>query len=185
MRITSSLVSGLALAACAVAVPVTTPSPEESIGGIAIGEILNLLGVGLVTNISTFITLDTLVDNLVSVDFTVKNPLPFELTIDSISTDAGVNNTVYASFSHTFPSDQKLVVPALGTASSGVFGNVILVQGAIASLDIIPLGYLDILNADANLRLLTINGELGIPLEVDGLKQSDVPATYSLDLTGS
>ena len=56
MRFASSLVSSLALAACAVAVPVTTPTPEESIGGIAIGEILNLLGVGLVTNITTFIT---------------------------------------------------------------------------------------------------------------------------------
>lgn len=68
------------------------------------------------------------------------------------------------------------MVPPLGTASSGVFGNVTLVQGAIASLAIIPLGYLDIINADASLRLLTIDGALGIPLEVDGLKQSNVPA---------
>ena len=107
----------------------------------------------------------------------VKNPLPFELTIESISTDAGVNGTVYASFSHTFPTGQKVVVPPLGTASSGMVSNVTLVQGATASLAIIPLGYLDIIKADADLKLLTINGELGIPLEVDGLKQSNVPAT--------
>ncbi|KZV62022.1 hypothetical protein PENSPDRAFT_658474 [Peniophora sp. CONT] len=184
MRFTSSLLSSLALAACAVGVPVTTPSPEESIGGIAIGEILNLLGVGLVTNITTFITLDTLVDNLVSVNFTVKNPLPFELTLDSISTDAGINGTVYASFSHDFPSSNKLVVPPLGTSASGIVTNVTLVQGAIASLDIIPLGYLDIIKADADLRLLTIDGVLGVPLEVDGLKQSNVLATYAVDLSG-
>ena len=107
----------------------------------------------------------------------VKNPLPFELTIESISTDAGVNGTVYASFSHTFPTGQKVVVPPLGTASSGMISNVTLVQGATASLAIIPLGYLDIIKADTNLKLLTINGELGIPLEVDDLKQSDVPTT--------
>jgi hypothetical protein len=79
----------------------------------------------------------------------VKNPLPFELTIDSIFTQAGVNGTVFAQFNKSFKS---FVVPPFGSANSGTFGNVTLVQGAIASLSIIPLGELDILQANVNLR---------------------------------
>jgi len=55
----------LAYAVCVLSIPVTPPTGLDSIGGIAIGEILNLLGLGLVTQINVFITLDSLVDNLV------------------------------------------------------------------------------------------------------------------------
>jgi len=118
-----------------------------------------------------------------SSNFEVKNPLPFEITIDSISTQAGVNGTVFAQFDQPFPGS-SFVVPALGSANSGTFGNVSLVQGATASLAIIPLGELDIIKADVQLRALTFNGLLGVPLEIDDLKQSGVSTTYTLDLTG-
>jgi len=43
-------------------------------------------------------------------------------------------------------------VPPTKTVNSGEVKNVRLDQGAYASLDIIPLGYLDLLNVDVYLR---------------------------------
>ena len=83
----------------------------------------------------------------------VKNPLPIELTLDSVSSQAGLNGTVFATFTHTFPKP-GLVVPPLGTKNSGTIDNVLLTQGAIASLDIIPFGVLN-LNTDANIRYVS------------------------------
>ncbi|KAK7024066.1 hypothetical protein R3P38DRAFT_2956584 [Favolaschia claudopus] len=91
-----------------------------------------------------------------------QNPLIFELTLDSVTSTAGINDTVYATFNHTFAKP---------------------VVGAIASLDIIPLGYLDLLNVDINIRALTINGKLGIPLVISGLHQKNVSTTYDLALS--
>ncbi|KAJ7871142.1 hypothetical protein B0H14DRAFT_2724603 [Mycena olivaceomarginata] len=108
-----------------------------------LGEIIDALGIGLVTQINASIT----------------NPLIFELTLDSVSSTAGINGTVYATFNHTFATP---------------------VVGAIASLDIIPLGYLDLINVDVNLRALTIGGKLGIPLTISGLHQTNVSTTCVL-----
>jgi hypothetical protein len=152
------------------------PAAQSPDNGI--GDILNLLGLGFVTQINTLITLDSLTTNLVSVDFDAKNPLILELTFDRIVTKAGVNGTVYASFDHTFKP--PFVVPILGSANSGRIDNVLLVQGAIASLDIIPLGKLDLISVDAHVRTGTIKGALGIPLNITGLKQGDVPANYTI-----
>ncbi|KAA1477235.1 hypothetical protein DENSPDRAFT_844432 [Dentipellis sp. KUC8613] len=168
--------TGSVLAAPAAAASASAPLPD----GFDLGEILNLLGVDLVQHINVFITLDTLITNLVSVNFTVKNPLPFEITIDHATTDAGVNGTIYSHFDQPFTT---FVVPALGTANSGTFGNVTLTQGAIASLPIIPLEELDILNADVQVRVATIKGKLGIPIPLDGIKQTNVSTTYSLALS--
>jgi hypothetical protein len=93
----------------------------------------------------------------------VKNPLPFELTLKRVSTDAGLNGTVFASFDQTFT---RFVVPPLGSANSGTFGNVELVQGATASLGIIPFGELDIIEADIELKYVTINCGLVFLAEV-------------------
>ncbi|KAK0466061.1 uncharacterized protein EV420DRAFT_1636666 [Desarmillaria tabescens] len=150
---------------------------------LSIGDIINGLGIGLVSNITVTITLESLVTNLVDVAFTVKNPLPIELTLERVSSSAGINSTEYASFDHTFL--EPLVVPILGTADSGVIENVLLTQGALASLDIIPLGFLDLLNTDVNLRAATIFGKLGIPLNITGLKQEKVPTAYELSLGSS
>ncbi|KAG7451938.1 uncharacterized protein BT62DRAFT_926136 [Guyanagaster necrorhizus] len=145
---------------------------------LSIGDIINSLGIGLVANITVTITLESLETNLVDVAFTVKNPLPIELTLERVASSAGINSTEYASFDHTF--SDPLVVPIFGTADSGVIENVLLTQGALASLSIIPLGYLDLLNTDVNLQAGTIFGQLGIPLNITGLKQEKVPTTYEL-----
>ncbi|KAK0473109.1 hypothetical protein IW261DRAFT_1570247 [Armillaria novae-zelandiae] len=148
-----------------------------------------VLGIGLVSNISVTITLDTLITNLVDIAFTgaispqPKNPLPIELTLERVTSSAGINSTEYASFDHTF--SDPLVVPIFGTADSGTIKNVLLTQGATASLDIIPLGFLDLLDTDVNLRAATIFGKLGIPLDVTGLKQKNVTTTYELSLGAS
>ena len=58
--------------------------------------------------------------------------------------DSGVNGETFAHFDQGFDS---FVVPAHGTANSGRVPNVLLTQGAIASLGIIPLGKLDVFSA--------------------------------------
>ncbi|KAJ7238762.1 hypothetical protein B0H12DRAFT_1237768 [Mycena haematopus] len=170
----TSLFCGLLAAVFVAASP--TPAPAN-----LLGEIIDALGVGLVTSINATITLDTLTTNLLSITFEAQNPLIFELTLDSVSSTAGINGTVYASFNHTF--SHPVVVPPLGTANSGVVPDVLLTQGAIASLDIIPLGFLDLINVDINLRALTIDGALGIPLVITGLHQKNVTTTYTLALS--
>ncbi|KAJ7511700.1 hypothetical protein B0H11DRAFT_1952670 [Mycena galericulata] len=173
----TSIVFGL-LAALFVS---AAPAPNALENRDLLGEIIDALGIGLVTKINATITLDTLTTNLLSINFEAQNPLIFELTIDSVSSTAGINGTEYASFNYTFP--KPVVVPALGTANSGEIPNVLLTQGAIASLNIIPLGYLDLLNVDVNVRALTIDGLLGIPLSITGLHQKNVSTTYDLDLS--
>jgi hypothetical protein len=109
-----------------------------------------------------------------------------------VSSTAGINSTVYATFDHTFTA--PVVVPPFGMANSGTIPNVTLTQGAIASLDIIPLGFLDLINIDVHVRqvihlclppafahsasrALTIDGKLGIPLLISGLHQKNVSTT--------
>ncbi|KAF8154348.1 hypothetical protein K438DRAFT_1863228 [Mycena galopus ATCC 62051] len=153
-----------------------TPSPRD-----LLGEVIDALGIGLVTQIDVTLTLESLTDNLVSINFEAQNPLLFELTIDSVSTSAGLNNTVFATFNHQF--SKPVVVPPLGQANSGNITNVLLTQGATASLAIIPFGVLDLLNVDVNVRAGSIFGIGGVPLPITGLHQSSVPTTYNLDLT--
>ncbi|KAJ4474170.1 hypothetical protein C8R41DRAFT_556976 [Lentinula lateritia] len=162
-------------------IPAPATDATADLGGLSIGDIINALGIGLVQNISALITLESLVTNLIDIDFTVKNPLIIELTLDRVSSLAGINNTVYASFDHTF--DPPVVVRPLGTADSGTIDDVLLVQGAINSLNIIPLEELDLLDVNVSVRAASIDGFGGIPIPIDGLKQSDVPTTYNLDLT--
>jgi hypothetical protein len=85
-----------------------------------------------------------------NVNHLVKNPLLLELTIDRVVSSAGVNGTVYAKFDHTFA--KPITVGAMKTVNSGRVPNVLLVQGAMNSLDIIPLGKLDLISTDVYLR---------------------------------
>ncbi|KAG5639637.1 hypothetical protein H0H81_008798 [Sphagnurus paluster] len=140
-----------------------------------LGSIINSLGIGLVTKINTFISLDSFTTNIVSANFDVKNPLPLELAIDRVVSSAGVNGTVYAKFDQTFA--KAVVVPLLGSVNSGTFGNVLLTKGIDASLDLVPLGWLDLISTDVYVRAGTVNGKLGIPLTIQGLKQSKVTTT--------
>jgi len=91
--------------------------------------------------VDVFITVDTLLDGQISLDFQVQNPLPLQLQIISIDTTSGLNGTTLASFSHIF---KDFVVPAFGSANSGTINNVTLTQGVIASLGFIPDGILDV-----------------------------------------
>ncbi|KAK0479631.1 hypothetical protein IW261DRAFT_1399331 [Armillaria novae-zelandiae] len=80
----------------------------------------------------------------------VTNFIPAELTLDRIVASAGINNTVYASLDHNFT--QPLVIPFFGYENTGVIQNVLLTQGALASLEIVPLKYLDVFNTTMYLR---------------------------------
>ncbi|KXN85775.1 hypothetical protein AN958_10958 [Leucoagaricus sp. SymC.cos] len=143
------------------------------------GDIINALGIGLVTDIHAFITLESLTNNLISINFDVKNPLPIELTIKKISSSAGLNKTEFARFEHTFPSPGLIVGP-LATKNSGNIDNVLVTQGVANSLDIIPFGVLDLLSTDADVQAATIAGHLGFPVALDGLMQDGVPTTFVL-----
>ncbi|KAJ7469009.1 hypothetical protein FB451DRAFT_1255536 [Mycena latifolia] len=158
-----------------------TPTPVAPEPENLLGDVINALQIGLVTNIEVLITLESLEDNLVTVNFEAQNPLLFELTLDSVSTSAGLNGTEFASFQHTFA--RPVVVPPLHQANSGNITDVLLTQGATASLAIIPFGVLDLLNVDINVRAGSIFGIGGVPLAITGLKQSSVPTTYNLDLS--
>ncbi|KAF8972948.1 hypothetical protein BDZ97DRAFT_1691577 [Flammula alnicola] len=130
-----------------------------------------------ITHIHVIITLDSLVTNLVSVDFDVHNPLNAELVIEFVQSDAGVNGETFAQFSQGFDS---FVVPPGQTVNSGMFGNVLLTQGAIASLDIIPLGFLDV-QAASTIRV----GQGGYEIPFLKLQQTGVPTQYDLALSFS
>ena len=86
-----------------------------------------------------------------------------------------MNGEIFAHFDQAF---DNFVVPAHGSANSGTFGNVLLTQGALASLGIIPLGELDIAAA------LTVEiGVGGYSIPWLKLSQPHVPTTYSLSLS--
>ena len=58
-----------------------------------------------------------------------------------VQADAGVDGDTYAHFDQSFTD---FTVPAKGVANSGRFGNVLLTEGALISLGIIPVGHLDV-----------------------------------------
>jgi hypothetical protein len=100
--------------------------------------------------------------------------LDASLTLDFVQNDAGVNGQIYSHFEQPF--DSFTVGPGQ-TGSSGKFGNVLLTQGALASLDIIPLGYLDTFTA-TTVRI----GDGGYTVPWLKLNQERVPTEYILDL---
>jgi len=163
---------------CVGAPPAGTST--DSLGGLTIGAIINALQIGLVKDINAIITVDSLTTNIISVNFDAKNPLFIELTIDRVKSSAGLNGTVYATFDQTFANG--VAVPPFGTKNSGTFGNVLLTQGIDASLNIIPYKVLDLINTDVYIRAGTIGGMLGIPIAIEGLKQSNVPTTYTFNI---
>ena len=95
---------------------------------------------------------------------------------EHVQSDAGVNGEVFAHFSQGFSS---FIVPPGQTVSSGTFDNVLLTQGALASLAIIPLGHLDV-SAASTVRV----GQGGYQVPWLIIQQKDVPTTYNLPLDG-
>ncbi|KAJ7166275.1 hypothetical protein C8R46DRAFT_1097452 [Mycena filopes] len=144
------------------------PTPDN-----LLGEVIDALGIGLVTSIQVTLT-------LIVCNHSSAKPLLFELTLDRVTSSAGLNGTTYASFDHSFP--HSVVVPPLGTANSGNITNVPLTQGVDASLAIIPFQELDLQEVDINVRAGSFFGIGGVPLVISGLHQTDVPTTYILDL---
>ncbi|KAK0500964.1 hypothetical protein EDD18DRAFT_1348401 [Armillaria luteobubalina] len=130
---------------------------------------------GVVSHFGVTLTLDSLVTNLANLSFTASNPLIVEITLDRVAVSAGVGGVEYISFDHTF--ETPVIVPLLGTADSGVIENVALTQGGLATLNIVPDGFLDILNLDLSLREATIGGILGIPVNDTGLTATDISTT--------
>jgi hypothetical protein len=61
-----------------------------------------------------------------------------------VQADSGINGDTYAHFDQSFTG---FTVPAKGTANSGQFGSVLLTKGAFISLEIIPVGHLDVFAA--------------------------------------
>ncbi|KAF8314052.1 hypothetical protein DL93DRAFT_2167525 [Clavulina sp. PMI_390] len=165
------------------AIPITAKGDAQSspyaslipaFEGVSLSSSLTGIGARLVTQINVFITLDTLTDNTVTLNFDAYNPLDAELNIEFIQNDSGLNGQIYAHFDQAFSS---FVVPPKGTANSGNF-QAILTQGAIATLPIIAAGELDIANA--------ITSSVGGGYTVPWLQytESSVPTSYTLDLLG-
>ncbi|KAJ7782963.1 hypothetical protein B0H16DRAFT_1494883 [Mycena metata] len=138
-------------------------------------ELQGLNQPNLITHVNVFITLDSLVTNLVSIDFDMQNPLDTELVVEFVQSNSGEFNETFAFFAAAI---ENFVIPAHGTANSGNIPNVLLTQGAIAALAIIPDEKLDI-QAAATVRV----GQNGYTIPWLQLVQFSVPTTYSLDLT--
>ncbi len=71
----------------------------------------------------------------------IANPLDTGMEIPFTPVDSGLDGITYAHFDQAFDS---FVIPAKSTANSGTVKNVLLTQGALASLGIIPFGKLDV-----------------------------------------
>ncbi|KAI0660249.1 hypothetical protein C8Q70DRAFT_914138 [Cubamyces menziesii] len=120
-------------------------SLQPALEGVELSTSLKGLNVPpIVTHINSYITLDTLIDNYVSIDFDIANPLDTDMQITFTQVDAGLDGTIYAHFDQAFDS---FVVPAHSTANSGTVKNVLLTQGALATLNIIGAGELDVFSA--------------------------------------
>ena len=114
------------------------------------------------------------------------------MLVSFVQADSGVNGETYAYFDQPFIS---FTIPAKGTANSGKFGNVLLTKGALLSLVIIPLKYLDVFAAATvmcvsiprrrewqiliRMRSLRI-GDGGYTIPWLHLTQLNVPTNYDL-----
>ncbi|KAL1718757.1 hypothetical protein EV715DRAFT_290908 [Schizophyllum commune] len=157
----------------------TQSTPHESLAtaldGIQISSaITGLNKPTLITHINVYISLGTIFTSEVEIDFDVYNPMEADLVIEVAQADAYVKGDQYAKF--TEPYDSFVVSPGQ-TGNSGRFGHVLLTKGALGSLGIIPLGYLDIKSA---ITARVDAGGYQIPwLHVD---VDHVPTEYHLSL---
>ncbi|KIJ67573.1 hypothetical protein HYDPIDRAFT_180379 [Hydnomerulius pinastri MD-312] len=154
-------------------------SPFASLGPALEGVTLQSSVTGLnappiITHVYPTISLDTLVTNEVELSFDIYNPLGADLVIEFVQADGLVNGEVYAHFDQSF---SNFVIPPGQTVNSGQFGHVKLVKGALASLPIIPLGYMDI-QAVSTTRM----GVNGYQIPWLHVNQMHVTASYDLSL---
>ncbi|KAF9451269.1 hypothetical protein P691DRAFT_757432 [Macrolepiota fuliginosa MF-IS2] len=152
-------------------------SLQPALDGVTIStSIMGLNHPAIISSAHVVITLDSLVTNLVSVEFQVTNPLDTEMVIEFVQANSGLDGLTYAFFDQGFNS---FAIPPGQTVGSGLFGNVLLTQGAIASLAIIPRGILDISAANT----VRIGGPNGYQIPWLKLMQTGVPTTYDLQLS--
>jgi len=144
--------------------------------GVELSTALTGISAKLIQHINVFITVETLLTGFVSIDIDISNPLDSDLTITFLQSDAGVNGINYAHVDFAF--NPGFVVPAHSTANTGSIPNVFLVQGVIASLDIIPLGELDVFSAITN----QVGRNAGYQIPWLQYAQMTVPTTYVLPL---
>lgn len=95
--------------------------------------------------------------------------------VEFVQSDGTLNGLTWAQFGQAF---SNFVVPAGQTVNSGPFPNVLLTQGAIPSLDIIPFGILDI-SAGSTVR---VGGAGGYQVPWLKIEQKAVPTSYDLVL---
>lgn len=152
-------------------------SLQPALDGVTLStSITGLNHPDIIVSVHVVITLDSLVTNLVSVEFQVQNPLDTDMVIEFVQADSGLDGTVYAFFGQSFDS---FIIPPGQTVGSGLFPNVLLTQGALASLDIIPRGMLDI----SAVNTVRIGGPGGYQIPWLKLEQKGVPTTYDLALS--
>ncbi|KIJ38952.1 hypothetical protein M422DRAFT_258368 [Sphaerobolus stellatus SS14] len=142
--------------------------------GVSLSASLKGNGVLLITNVLVTITLDTLITGLIALNFDVFNPTQAPLVIKHVQSNGMLNGITYAFFSHDF---DDFVVPPFKTANSGDISNILLTQGVDSSLDIIPVGLLDIGAAQT-----VLVGEGGYEIPWLQVSQPNVPTQYVLDL---
>ncbi|GJJ06156.1 hypothetical protein Clacol_000345 [Clathrus columnatus] len=149
-------------------------SLQPALEGAKLETSLKGMGDIIILDTNVLISLESLEDNLVSVNFDVMNPTDADLVIQFVQADGIVDGTIFAHFDQAF---DNFIVPKHGTANSGTFGNVLLPQGALNSLGIIPGGVLNISAAQT-----VLVGENGYQIPWLKINQANVPTTFTLDL---
>jgi len=134
------------------------------------------ISASLVTALHVDISLASLTDNEVTVNFTVFNPLDTQIQITNIQGTGTLQGTTWAQFSFQF---DDFVIPAGSSVDSGPVPNVLLTQGVIASTAIIPFGVLNVAVAQT-----VIIGDGGYTIPWLQYQQDNVPTTYALDILG-
>ncbi|KAG1761975.1 hypothetical protein EDD22DRAFT_893760 [Suillus occidentalis] len=151
-------------------------SLQPALEGVSLTSSVTGLNVApIISHLYPEITLATLVTNEINLSFDITNPLDAELEISFVQADGLINGEIYAHLDQAFSS---FVIPPKQTVNSGKFGNVKLVKGALASLPIIPLGYLDIQSA-ATTRV----GSGGYQIPWLHINQNHVTASYDLGVS--
>ncbi|KAH7888371.1 hypothetical protein F5I97DRAFT_2002257 [Phlebopus sp. FC_14] len=150
-------------------------SLQPALEGVSLSSSVNGLNVPpIITHVYATISLDTLVTNNIELSFDIYNPLGADFVIEYVQADGLIDGEIYAHFDQAF---SNFVIPPGQTMNSGTFGNVKLVKGALGSLGIIPLGYMDV-QAVATARV----GQNGYQVPWLHVNQMHVTATYELGL---
>ncbi|KIK68835.1 hypothetical protein GYMLUDRAFT_34828 [Collybiopsis luxurians FD-317 M1] len=148
-------------------------SLKEALSGLKLSTSLQGMGQTLIKDITVTITLDSLVTNLVSINVDIFNPTDATLNIITVQGTGSIDGTVYSQFTANF---DNYVIPPGQTVNSGEIDNVLLTQGAIASLGIVGQ------NLDVGAANTIQVGEGGYTLPWLQINQSSVPTTYTLDI---